>query len=92
MKPILIDDIQKEFGANTEQFVVKVDGEKLQGWQIAKPLNFDPKYLSVKERKEMADAIMEGKAIAVKFFEDLTFEEQTEYVKNKLIYNKKKGK
>lgn len=84
MKPILIDDIQEEFGSNTEQFVVEVNGKKLQGWQIAKPINFDSEHLSIKERKEMADAIMKGKAIAVRFFDDLTAEEQTEYVKNKI--------
>lgn len=88
MKPILIDLIKDEFGSNTQQFTVKVDGKNLQGWQIAKPMNYDPEYFTMKERKEMADAIMEGKAIAVRFFEDLTPEEQSEFVKHKLNENK----
>lgn len=84
MKPILIDEINNEFGSNTESFSVDVDGAEYIGWQIAKPMNYDPEYFTMEERKSMADAIMEGKGIAVRFFKDLTPEEQSEYVKSKL--------
>lgn len=84
MKPMLIDLIPGELGANMEQFTVEVDGEKLHGWQIAKPMNYDPEYFPMEERQKMADEILKGKAIAVRFFEDLTLEEQTEHVKNEI--------
>ena len=83
MKPILIDEVQSEFN-DSQEFEVKVNDEILKGYQIAKPLNYDPDYFSMKDREEMANAILNGKAIAVCFFEDLTSEEQTEYVKRKL--------
>jgi hypothetical protein len=78
-------------GWNSQEFKVNVDGEELIGWQIAKPLNYDPEYLSMEDRQEMANAILEGKAIAVRFFEDLTPEEQSEYVKNYIIKISKKN-
>jgi hypothetical protein len=87
MKPILIDTVPGEFGANLGEFTVEVDGKKLKGWQIAKPMNYDSEYFTMEDRKAMADAILEGKAIAVRFFEDLTPEEQTEYVKNQIRNN-----
>lgn len=87
---MLIDLIPDELGAK-EQFTVKVDGKEFQGWQIAKPMNYDPEYFTMEERKAMADAIMEGKAIAVRFFEDLTPEEQSEFVKEKIKREKDDG-
>ena len=84
MKPILIEDFIEEHQDTTSQFSVDVDGNSYSGYQIAKPLNFDPEYLSKEDRKEMADAIMAGKAIAICFFEDLTPEEQAEYVNRKI--------
>jgi uncharacterized protein (DUF2141 family) len=84
MKPILIDTIQDEFAADTGEFTVEVDGKKLKGWQIAKPMNYDPEYFTMEERQKMADEILKGKAIAVRFFEDLTPEEQAEYVRNEI--------
>ena len=83
MKPILIDELHIDF-TTSQEFEVEVNNEKLKGWQIAKPLNYDSDYFSMKDRREMASAILKGKAIAVCFFEDLTSEEQTEYVKKKL--------
>jgi len=84
MKPILIDELQKEFGGTSSEFAVEVDGKKLQGYQIAKPMNYESEYFTMAERKEMADLIMEGKAIAVQFFVDLSPEQQSEYVKSKI--------
>ena len=83
MKPFLIDEFLENQNTSAE-FTVDVDGRELQGWQIAKPLNYDPEYLSKKDRREMANAIMKGKAIAVCFFEDLSPEEQAEYVRKRL--------
>ena len=56
----------------------------MKGYQLAKPLNYDPEYLSKEDRAEMAAAIMNGKAIAFCYFEDLTEEEQSEYVKGQM--------
>lgn len=84
MKPILIDDIKEEFASNTQEFTVDVDGNPMKGWQIAKPLNYDPEYLSKKDRKEMANAVLAGKAVAVCFFEDLSEEEKSKYVKHQI--------
>lgn len=87
MKPILIDDLI-DLDENQSDFTVNVgegDQEDIRtGWQIAKPLNYDPDYLSQKDREEMAQAVLDGKAIAVCFFEDYTPEEQSEYVKKKI--------
>ena len=84
MKPILIEEFIEQVEETSSQFNVDVDGNDYSGYQIAKPLNYDPEHLSKKDRQEMADAIMAGKAIAVCFFEDLTPEEQSDYVKRKI--------
>ena len=84
MKPILAEEFIERHQDTTSQFSVDVDGNEYSGYQIAKPLNFDPEYFSKKERQEMADAVLAGKAVAVCFFEDLTPEEQSDYVKRKL--------
>lgn len=87
MKPILIDEIQEKFGSMSSEFTVEVDGVKYQGYQVAKPMNYDPEYSTKKERQEMANLVLEGKAIAVQFFSDLTPEEKSAYVKSKLPTN-----
>lgn len=84
MKPILIDEIKDSLGNCMSECKVEIDGVEHTGYQIAKPLNYDPKYMSKKNRKEMAKAIMDGKAIAVCFFEDLSEEEKQEYIKKKM--------
>lgn len=85
MKPILIDDLIKESNDSTQSsHNVTVDGVTYTGYQIAKPLNYEPEYLSMRERCEMACAVLSGKAIAVRYFSDMTEEEQSEYVKAKL--------
>lgn len=83
-KVILIDNLVKEAGENTSQFNVDVDGDSYQGYQIAKPLNYDLEYTSKKERKAMAQLVLDGKAIAVQYFADITAEQQADYVRNKL--------
>jgi len=86
MKKILIDDLVAENtdGGSCAEFRVDVDGNTFSGYKIAKPLNYDPEYSTKKERKEMAQLVLDGKAIAVSFFEDLTPEEQSEHVKKML--------
>jgi hypothetical protein len=80
---ILIDDLIKEDGCQ-QQVSVEVDGQLMNGYQIAKPLNYDPEYMDLTERWKMAKLIMEGKAIAVQYFTDLTKEQQVAYVKSKI--------
>lgn len=84
MKPILIDEFIKNADECQTETEVTIDGVLYTGYQIAKPLNYDPEYLSIEERQEMANAILEGKAIAVRYFSDLSEEEQVEYVKSKI--------
>lgn len=80
---ILIDDLIKEDSCQ-EQVSVEVDGQLMNGYQIAKPLNYDPEYFELSERWKMAQLIMKGKAIAVQYFTDLTKEQQEAYVKGKI--------
>ena len=80
---ILIDDLIKEDSCQ-EQVSVEVDGQLMNGYQIAKPLNYDPEYFELAERWKMAKLVMEGKAIAVQYFVDLTKEQQEAYVKEKI--------
>lgn len=88
MKPILIDELVKDQNTSSS-FTIEDKDLLLTGWQIAKPLNYDPDYLSKKERKEMADAVLAGKAIAVCFFEDLSKEDQLEYLRKHLYKTQK---
>jgi hypothetical protein len=83
MKAILIDELVKDDSV-PESVSVVVDGNKLEGWMIAKPLNYDKEYTTLKERFAMAKKVFFGKAIAVQFFSDLTEQEKIKYVKNKL--------
>lgn len=84
MKPILIDTIKEKFLTMMTATDVTIDGEQYTGYVCAKPLNYDPEYFSMRERQEMADAILEGKAIAVCFFDDLTEEDKVSYMRTKL--------
>ena len=83
MKAILIDELVKD-QSTTEQVTVVIEGKKLERWQIAKPLNYERKYTTLKERFMMAKKVLFGKAIAVQFFTDLTEQEKIAYVKTKL--------
>jgi len=83
MKAILIDDIG-DLTENQCEFTIDVKGEMLRGYQIAKPLNYDKEYTTKADRKKMAKLILEGKAIAVQFFSDLSEEEQSKYVEDKI--------
>ena len=42
------DEIENELGATSEEVSVVIDGKKLEGWQIAKPLNYDKEYTTQK--------------------------------------------
>ena len=84
MKPLLIDEFIKDADETQEGTNVTIDGKVYNGYQIAKPLNYDPDYFSIEDRQEMANAVLEGKGIAVRYFCDMTEEEQVEYVKSKI--------
>ena len=83
MKTILIDELVKGQSA-TEQVSVVIEGKTIEGWQIAKPLNYDKKYTSLKDRFVMARKVLFGKAVAVQFFTDLTEDEKISYVKTQI--------
>ena len=83
MKTILIDELVKDQSA-TEQVSVVIEGKTIEGWQITKPLNYDKKYTSLKDRFVMAKKVLFGKAVAVQFFTDLTEDEKISYVKNQI--------
>ena len=82
MKAILIDELVKD--QSTEQVSVTIEGKKLKGWQITKPLNYEKKYTRFIDRFKSAFKVLTGKAIAVQFFTDLSEEEKIAYVKTKL--------
>lgn len=83
MKAILIDELLKD-QSTSEQVSIVIEGRKLEGWQIAKPLNYDKKHTTLKERFVMAKKVLFGKAIALQFFTDLTEQDKIAYVKTKL--------
>ncbi len=83
MKAILIDELVKD-QSTTEQVSVTIEGKKKEGWQIAKPLNYEKKYTSFSDRLKSAIKVLTGKAIAVQFFTDLSEEDKIAYVKTKL--------
>lgn len=88
MKTILIDELMKDQSV-TEQTSVLIEGEMLERWQIAKPVNYNKKYTTLKDRFVMARKVLLGKAIAVQFFTDLTEDEKISYVKNQINTKKK---
>ena len=83
MKTILIDELVKDQSI-TEQVSVVIEGKMFEGWQIAKPLNYNKEYTTLKDRFVMAKKVLFGKAIAVQFFTDLTEDEKISYVKNQI--------
>jgi hypothetical protein len=83
MRTILIDELVKD-QSETEQVLVVTEGEMFEGWQIAKPLNCNKEYTTLKDRFVMAKKVLFGKAIAVQFFTDLTEDEKISYVKNQI--------
>lgn len=76
MKPVLIDDLVKNADSQTEINLITSGGVRLRGWKIAKPLNHN---LNFRERVSMAWQVFRGKAIAVRYFEDMTQDEVMEY-------------
>jgi len=81
MKPVLIDDLVKEANTQTEVNLVTHGGVRLRGWKIAKPLNYN---LGFRSRVQMACQVFRGRAIAVRYFEDMTEAEIMEYALKKL--------
>lgn len=72
MKSILVEDfLAQNVNAPQSQINAKDEnGNPIQGWAIAKPLNYDKEYLSEEDRKAMAQEVLDGNAIAVHFTED----------------------
>lgn len=72
MKSILIEDfLARNVDAPQGQIQFKgKDGEWHSGWAIVKPLNYDKEFLSDEDRKQMAQEVLYGHAIAVHFTED----------------------
>lgn len=83
MKPILIDELIKDNNMSSSTSVT-IDGKRYDGYQIAKPLNYEKQYMDPDELLHWIKLILQGKAIAVQYFKDLTEEEQIEYVKSKI--------
>ena len=83
MKAFLIDELVKD-QSTTEQVSVTIEGKKLGGWQIAKPLNYEKRYTRFTDRFKSAIKVLTGKAIAVQFFTDLSEEDKIAYIKTKL--------
>ena len=83
MKTILIDELVKDKSVS-EQVSVVIEGKMFEGWQIAKPLNCNKEYTTLKDRFVMAKKVLLGKAVAVQFFTDLTEDEKISYVKNQI--------
>jgi len=79
MKAILIDELVKD-QSTTEKVSLVIEGKKIEVWQIAKPLNYEKNYTTLKERFVMAKKVLFGKAIAVQFFTDLTERDKIAYV------------
>ena len=83
MKTILIDELVKDKSVS-EQVSVVIEGKMFEGWQIAKPLNCNKEYTTLKDRFVMARKVLFGKAIAVQYFTDLTEDEKISYVKTQI--------
>lgn len=83
MKTILIDELVKDKSVS-EQVSVVIEGKMFEGWQIAKPLNYNKEYTTLKDRFVMVKKVLLGKAIAVQFFTDLTEDEKISYVKTQI--------
>jgi len=81
MKPILINELIK-LKSTEEQVSVTIDGKKMEGWEIAKPLNYEN--LKFIDRFKMSIKVLQGKAIAVQFFSDLSNSDKIKYVKTKI--------
>lgn len=80
---IIIDDLVDDCDTKSNS-IVEIDGTKFSGWQIAKPLNYNIEHLSMRSRLKMVKLILQGKAIAVQYFSDLTEDQRIKYVKNKM--------
>lgn len=80
MKPVLIDDLIVESHAQCE-INRQLMGVRVRGWKIAKPLNYNFNFF---EKIQLSLHIFRGKAIAVRFFEDLTEKDKDDHIKKNL--------
>jgi hypothetical protein len=76
MKPILIDKISSDTQSGE---VVRIGSDYYEWWTIAKPLNYNYGFFT---RLGHAIKVLRGKAIAVRFFSDLSDEEKREHLLN----------
>lgn len=83
MKNILIDDLLEDDSVS-EITSITIDGKVFEGWQIAKPLNYEKKYTGFIDRLRASAKVLMGKAIAVQYFSDLTEQEKIDHVKLKI--------
>lgn len=72
----LIDDIKKR--GTLSEVKMSFDGLHFTGWVSSKPIN--PREFRTRVRD--AWKVFRGKAIAVRYFDDLSDEEKINYVKN----------
>lgn len=70
MKSILVEDIIALEDSQCQVQFKLDDGTTMQGWAIAKPLNYSKEFLDSNTIKAWIKEIEEGKAIAVHFTED----------------------
>ncbi len=90
METILIDELVNDYPLQpTEKSSVVIEGKSIEGWTIAKPLNYEPKHTSFLSRMRSAINVLNGKAIAFQFFTDLSEEQKIAYVKQRILKNQK---
>ena len=70
MKSVLIEDIIDFKDSHSQVKFRLEDGTTMQGYAIAKPLNYDKEYLDKKTIDAWIEEIRAGRAIAVHFTED----------------------
>lgn len=67
MKSILVEDIL-DLSSSQEQVVFKLeDGVEVQGWAVAKPLNYKREFVDDATREAWIEEIRDGRAVAVHF-------------------------
>jgi hypothetical protein len=84
MKAIIIDRINPDDAKELVLVSLSIDNEILEGWVLAKPLNYDRKHTTLFQRFKAALKVLSGKSIAVQYFSDLTKEEKIAYAKSQL--------
>ena len=79
-QPILIDELIRDTNNKMEVDFLYL-GVRLRAWKIAKPLNHK---LNIRQRICHAIYVLQGKAIGVWYFEDMSYEDKKNHVKNNI--------